>query len=71
MAALPKRASGAERAATGKPASIDVGRSAASFLATDLSPIDDVRSNASYRMSISRNLVREFLAGSLGAEHGA
>lgn len=32
-----------------------------------LAPIDDVRSTAAYRMRVAENLVREFLAGRLGA----
>jgi CO/xanthine dehydrogenase FAD-binding subunit len=71
MAEVPKRASGAERAATGQHASIELGRIAASRISEDLSPIDDVRSIASYRMSVGRNLVGEFLAGRLGTEHRA
>jgi CO/xanthine dehydrogenase FAD-binding subunit len=66
MAPVPKRAEAAERAATGGKASEETGRAAASALDDDLSPIDDVRSTASYRRRVARNLVREFLAGHLG-----
>ena len=43
--------------------------SAVAHLASDLHPIDDVRSTAAYRRSVAENLVREFLAGELGREH--
>jgi CO/xanthine dehydrogenase FAD-binding subunit len=65
MAETPRRAAHAERAAQGAPRSAETGRIAAQQLSADFSPIDDVRSTAAYRMAVARNLVREFLAGTL------
>ena len=66
VAPVPLRATAAEAAATGRPASTDAGVAAATRLADSLSPIDDVRSTATYRRRVAENLVREFLAGNLG-----
>jgi len=38
-------------------------REAVSLVATDVSPIDDVRSTAEYRLAVSRNLLLRFLEG--------
>jgi CO/xanthine dehydrogenase FAD-binding subunit len=66
LAATPARAASTEAAAEGQPISADTGARAAARLPEDFSPIDDVRSTADYRRRVARNLVREFLAGSLG-----
>ena len=66
MAPVPLRASAAEAAARGHEVSMQTGREAAARLLESLSPIDDVRSTAVYRMRVAENLVREFLAGRLG-----
>jgi CO/xanthine dehydrogenase FAD-binding subunit len=66
MAPVPVRATAAEREAIGRAPSVATGRAAAERLDADLSPIDDVRSTAAYRMRVARNLTREFLAGRLG-----
>lgn len=66
MAPVPRRAGAAERAATGMPPGPAAGSAAAAALFEDLSPIDDLRSTASYRRRVAGNLVRELLAGSLG-----
>jgi CO/xanthine dehydrogenase FAD-binding subunit len=66
MAATPARAGSAEAAATGEPISLETGEMAAARIGDDVSPIDDVRSTAAYRLHVARNLVREFLAGTLG-----
>ncbi len=68
MAPTPVRAAAAEAITIGvEPGSV-AGRAAAAALSEDLSPIDDVRSTADYRMRVAENLVREFLAGNLGGE---
>lgn len=66
MGPVPTRVPAAEAAARGRPVSSDTGERAAAALATDLAPIDDVRSTAEYRMHVAGNLVRAFLAGYLG-----
>ncbi len=59
------RARAAERCAEGEVPSSNLGEEAAKRLAGDLSPIDDHRSTADYRLRVAKNLVREFLAGNL------
>ena len=63
MAATPKRAHGAERAAVGlsleDPASWSLATDA---LGEDFSPIDDHRASAAYRMRVARSLLRKALA---------
>lgn len=67
MGPTPARAAAAEAAALGRPADAEHAAAAAAALGADLSPIDDVRSTAAYRRTVARHLVREFLAGNLGA----
>jgi CO/xanthine dehydrogenase FAD-binding subunit len=69
MAPVPVRARRAEEAALGQPPGRETGLRAAAELARDLTPIDDLRSTAAYRMGVARNLVRELLAGGLGVLH--
>jgi carbon-monoxide dehydrogenase medium subunit len=38
-------------------------REAVSLVARDVSPIDDIRSTAEYRLAVSRNLLLRFLEG--------
>ena len=60
MAAMPKRAIETERAMIGKPwttATLDAGRSA---LASEFSPISDMRASADYRLTVARNLLTKF-----------
>jgi len=66
LAAVPARADSAERAAQDAPVARETGERAADALPRDFTPIDDVRSTADYRMRVARNLVREFVAGTLG-----
>lgn len=60
------RARTAEQRAEGEPPSLLLGRQVAELLPRDLSPIDDHRSTADYRLRVAKNLTREFLAGHLG-----
>jgi xanthine dehydrogenase small subunit len=60
MAAIPKRALAAEKALLGKPwnaAGIAAGSAA---LASDFSPLSDLRSSAAYRQAICGNLLQRF-----------
>lgn len=66
MAPMTKRAYAAERCAEGGLLAMELGMQAAEVLDSDLSPIDDARSTAAYRLAVARNLTREFLAGNLG-----
>ena len=47
----------------GTEAAIREGRDPLAALAAELSPIDDMRSNADYRLQVAQNLLREFLNG--------
>jgi len=67
MAPVTVRAKAAEAAALGSRPDAESGERAAAAVAGDLSPIDDVRSVAIYRMRVAQNLVREFVAGRIGA----
>jgi len=60
MAAIPKRAGGAEAALTGRPFSEDNVRAAMAALAIDFSPLDDMRASAAYRLKVSQNLLLKF-----------
>lgn len=60
MAAVPARAAAAEAALRGKPwegASIDA---AAAALASDFSPLTDLRASSAYRIEVAGNLLRRF-----------
>ncbi len=66
MGPLPLRALAAEQRVDGNRASDSLGEQAANALALDLTPIDDHRSTADYRMRVARNLTRAFVAGHIG-----
>lgn len=61
------RAMLAEQRAEGERPSLRLGQEAAELLTRELTPIDDSRSTADYRLRLAKNLVREFLAGHLGS----
>ncbi|MFM7071712.1 MAG: FAD binding domain-containing protein, partial [Planctomycetota bacterium] len=56
MGPVTKRSYAAEKCAEGSRPSPELGREAAAFLENDLSPIDDARSTAAYRIAVARNL---------------
>jgi xanthine dehydrogenase small subunit len=62
MAATPKRARAAEACLVGKPFDTAAVEAAIAALPSDLSPIDDMRSTAAYRMTVAGNLLRRFVA---------
>lgn len=62
VAPTVKRAEAAEAAVRGREKSDAAVAAAVEALATDLAPIDDIRSTAAYRLRVARNLLREFLA---------
>ena len=55
------RARNAEAAIVGKPLNGETVRAAITAVASDISPIDDIRSTARYRATVAANLVEEFL----------
>lgn len=57
MAAVPARAKGAEQALLGRPFDEAAVSAAQACLATDFSPIDDVRASAAYRLAVAANLL--------------
>ncbi len=61
VAPTARRARMVEEFARGKPLSHDMAAEAARQLARDISPIDDFRSTAEYRLGVAQNLLREFL----------
>ncbi|OFV86302.1 MAG: hypothetical protein A2V74_10405 [Acidobacteria bacterium RBG_16_70_10] len=61
MAPTVRRLVRAEAFVRGKRLTREVVHEAGSLLAEDVSPIDDVRSTAAYRLAVSRNLLARFL----------
>jgi CO/xanthine dehydrogenase FAD-binding subunit len=62
MAPTTRRLSAAEAFVAGKKPSRDVVREACRLLCKDVSPIDDFRSTAEYRLRVAQNLLADFLA---------
>jgi xanthine dehydrogenase small subunit len=60
MAATPKRASHTEAALAGKPWTETTLRAARAALATDYTPLTDMRASATYRMKVAQNLLERF-----------
>ena len=60
MAATPKRASHTEAALAGKPWTETTLRAARAALATDYTPLTDMRATAAYRKQVAQNLLERF-----------
>jgi len=60
MAATPQRASHTEAALAGKPWTETTLRAARAALATDYTPLTDMRATAEYRMKVAQNLLERF-----------
>jgi xanthine dehydrogenase small subunit len=60
MAAMPQRASHTEAALAGKPWTETTLRAGRAALATDYTPITDMRATAAYRMQVAQNLLERF-----------
>lgn len=63
VAAFPTRLYRAEDALCGRPISLETIGAARAAAAAEIVPIDDIRSTAEYRKTVTVNLVEEFLAG--------
>ena len=61
MAPTVRRLTKAEAFVTGKKLTPEVVREACALLAEDVSPIDDIRSTAEYRLLVARNIFAAFL----------
>ena len=68
MAATPKRASQAEAALIGRDWTEETVERAIACVASDFTPLTDMRASAAYRMLVSENLLRRFWLESSGAE---
>jgi CO/xanthine dehydrogenase FAD-binding subunit len=63
VAPTVRRLRRAEAFVRGKRLGPGVVREACALLSADVSPIDDVRSTARYRLQVSENLLADFLGG--------
>jgi CO/xanthine dehydrogenase FAD-binding subunit len=63
MAPTVRRLRHAEAFVTGKRLTREVAQEACALVSADVSPIDDVRSTADYRLAVSRNLLFQLLTG--------
>ncbi len=61
LADRPIRGVAVERAMAGRPPDEDTAARAARALAAEITPIDDVRSSADYRLTVATNLVARFV----------
>lgn len=61
VAPTPVRCSHVESTVQGRPLNAALIEAAALALAQDIAPIDDIRSTRDYRLTVSRNLLAEFL----------
>jgi len=70
MSPIPLRAHAAEQLVEGNRPCESLGERAAIVLTRDLSPVDDHRSTADYRLRAARNLTRAIIAGRIGRAVG-
>jgi CO/xanthine dehydrogenase FAD-binding subunit len=61
VAATPVRAQKTEAFLRGKRLESQLVSGAQAFLAQEITPIDDIRSNREYRLQVAKNLLAEFL----------
>lgn len=62
VAPIVMRANAAEAALRGRTPGVDTFEAARAALTRDISPIDDIRSTAHYRLAVAGNLLEEFLS---------
>ncbi len=67
VAPVPLRALHAERSLEGRRPAAAVTAAAREALAQDLAPIDDIRSDLDYRMTVAGNLIEQFMRATRGA----
>jgi xanthine dehydrogenase small subunit len=60
MAAVVRRAAGAEAALLGRPWTQAAVRAAQAALADDFKPLADMRASAAYRLQVAQNLLQRF-----------
>jgi len=60
MAGIPKRAAQAEAALVGKDWSEATVEAATQAMATDFTPLSDMRASSAYRMQVAQNLLRRY-----------
>jgi len=65
VAPTVRRLHAVEAFVKGRRISRELVHEAARLVATDIAPIDDIRSTAEYRLAVSRNLLAGFLSGTL------
>lgn len=63
VAPIPLRCRSTEQLLTGAPLAEQTFENARQMLKAEISPIDDIRSTASYRTQVAQNLLCEFLSG--------
>jgi xanthine dehydrogenase small subunit len=68
VAAIPKRAPQAEQALTGKPWNEETVRAAMAALDRDYAPLTDLRASASYRRTVSKNLLYRLFVDTSGRD---
>ena len=67
VADRPVRSPSTEQALLGRPPGEEAAAEARAAVARDITPIDDVRSTAAYRLKVAQNLVARFVL-SLGED---
>ena len=68
MAGVPKRAAGVEAALTGRPWTSETVAAAMPALATDFSPLSDMRASAAYRLEGAGGMLMRYFAEMSGAD---
>lgn len=70
MAAVPARARACEAAIEGRPWTVDTVTAGMAALASDFTPLTDMRASADYRAMVARNLLMKFYLESTGQDYG-
>jgi len=68
MAGIPARAAKAEAALIGQPWQADTVQTAMAALATDFTPLTDMRASAAYRMETAQNMLWRYWLEDQGAD---
>lgn len=70
MAAVPARARACEAAIEGRPWTVETVTAGMAALASDFTPLTDMRASADYRAMVARNLLMKFYLESTGQDAG-